>query len=158
MINKFVDDNFFLSNFYLCNINHDTIVYPSAEHMFQAQKTLDRELRRQMSKINTCAQVKRYGRTIRLRKDWDKPYKDTQRPFKVVAMKRTLSAKFSIPELRDKLLATGDEMLVEGNLWHDNYWGACTCSKCAGTNSLNMLGILLMELRSEIREFDTMEK
>jgi predicted NAD-dependent protein-ADP-ribosyltransferase YbiA (DUF1768 family) len=49
------------------------------------------------------------------------------------------------------LLATGDEELIEGNTWHDNTWGNCVCQKCQDIPGRNMLGMLLMELRTEIR-------
>ena len=49
----------------------------------------------------------------------------------------------------DGSLATGGAVLVEGNTWHDNYWGCCTCSRCAGRRGRNNLGRLLMKLRAE---------
>jgi predicted NAD-dependent protein-ADP-ribosyltransferase YbiA (DUF1768 family) len=65
-------------------------------------------------------------------------------------MREGLRKKFAIPEFRVKLLATGDEELMEGNTWHDNTWGNCVCAKCQNTPGRNMLGMLLMELRQEI--------
>jgi predicted NAD-dependent protein-ADP-ribosyltransferase YbiA (DUF1768 family) len=56
-----------------------------------------------------------------------------------------LRDKFSDPELRAKLLATGDEFLVEGNHWGDTYWGVCN------GKGRNMLGSLLMKVREEIK-------
>ena len=70
-------------------------------------------------------------------------------------MEEFVSRKFQIPELRDKLLATGDANLVEGNTWHDNYWGICTCSKCINSpvvDGKNKLGTILMKVRDSIRE------
>ena len=40
-ITEFRGENQYLSNFYPCLINFRKIAYPSAEHAFQAQKTLD---------------------------------------------------------------------------------------------------------------------
>jgi hypothetical protein len=56
-------------------------------------------------------------------------------------------------ELRKKLLATGDATLIEGNYWHDNYWGVCTCENCVsnGIVGRNRLGTLLMKVREEIK-------
>ena len=45
---------------------------------------------------------------------------------------------------------TGDAELIEGNTWHDNYWGVCSCSKCNGRGK-NRLGKLLMKVREELR-------
>ena len=66
-------------------------------------------------------------------------------------MYEILVEKFTIPELKEKLLATGDEYLEEGNYWHDNYWGNCHCEKCADITGQNKLGILLMKIREDIR-------
>ena len=62
-----------------------------------------------------------------------------------------MKQKFNWPELRTKLLATGNRVLVEGNYWHDNFWGECTCEKCKATQKAeNWLGKLLMERRDLI--------
>ena len=59
-------------------------------------------------------------------------------------MKFALRCKFQVPELREKLLATGDEELIEGNWWNDKFWGVCKGEGC------NMLGLILMEVRDYI--------
>ena len=56
-----------------------------------------------------------------------------------------LRKKFADPELRNLLLATGDEELIEGNYWGDTYWGVCN-----GVGQ-NKLGKLLMQVREEIK-------
>ena len=48
-------------------------------------------------------------------------------------------------ELKEKLLATGNEELVEGNTWHDTYWGVCN------RRGKNKLGKILMRVRSELK-------
>jgi hypothetical protein len=46
---------------------------------------------------------------------------------KVAVMQFLLRQKFyAIPELGRRLLGTGDATLIEGNTWHDNFWGRCT--------------------------------
>ena len=82
------------------------------------------------------------GRHATLRPDWEE--------VKVDVMREGLRKKFAIPELRAMLLATGDEELIAGNTWHDRTWGRCVCDKCGGQGQ-NLLGQLLMELRTEIR-------
>ena len=57
-----------------------------------------------------------------------------------------LKRKFEIPELRDLLLATGEQELIEGNHWGDVYWGK------VGDKGKNMLGRLLMLIREELRD------
>ena len=65
-------------------------------------------------------------------------------------MRKVLEYKFENPELRAKLLDTGDRELIEANTWHDTYWGV---DKWSGKGH-NMLGKLLMKLRDELRETD----
>jgi predicted NAD-dependent protein-ADP-ribosyltransferase YbiA (DUF1768 family) len=67
-------------------------------------------------------------------------------------MEAALRKKFAIPELREKLLATGDAWLEEGNHWHDNFWGVCHCIDCQDEMGWNHLGKLLMKIRADIRE------
>jgi predicted NAD-dependent protein-ADP-ribosyltransferase YbiA (DUF1768 family) len=58
-----------------------------------------------------------------------------------------LREKFRDWNLRDRLLNTGDAILIEGNTWHDTYWGHCICPRCHG--GANFLGILLTQVRTE---------
>jgi len=46
----------------------------------------------------------------------------------------------------ERLLATGDQELIEGNTWGDRFWGVCD------GEGQNQLGRLLMELRNELRD------
>ena len=59
-------------------------------------------------------------------------------------MENGLRQKFKYPELREQLLSTGDQELVEGNWWRDFYWGVCN-----GVGD-NNLGKLLMKIRDDI--------
>lgn len=54
------------------------------------------------------------------------------------------------PELGKLLIATGDALLEEGNKWHDNFWGDCTCDDCRDIEGENWLGKLLMQVRDEL--------
>jgi predicted NAD-dependent protein-ADP-ribosyltransferase YbiA (DUF1768 family) len=58
-----------------------------------------------------------------------------------------LRAKFSVKAMAIGLLQTGDEELVNRNLFNDVYWGVNKEGK-----GYNKLGRLLMRVRSEIRE------
>lgn len=61
-------------------------------------------------------------------------------------MKDLIWQKFSFNnELSMKLLATGDQPIIEGNTWGDTFWGVC---KGVGYNNL---GKLIMERRAELR-------
>ena len=45
-------------------------------------------------------------------------------------MKDLVRKKFKDPVLRNALIYTGDRELIEGNHWHDNFWGDCDCPPC----------------------------
>ena len=139
-INGFRDEYYFLSNFYCTHIYYKGKPYQNTEAAFQAQKTLD-----EASQWSFCSLPPRDARTkgkmVELRPDWEE--------IKESEMKAILDVKFSKPELKEKLLATGDAFLEETNGWHDNYWGNCICDKCKGIPGRNMLGNLLMQVREE---------
>ena len=142
----------FLSNFYDSPIEFMTVdgkkmIAPTVEHAFQAEKVMFSQEQEAIINAATPGKAKRLGRHVLLRPDWEN--------VKDEAMEEFVSRKFQIPELRDKLLATGDANLVEGNTWHDNYWGICTCSKCINSpvvDGKNKLGTILMKVRDSIRE------
>ena len=143
MIVEFDGDYAFLSNFYPSTIYHDGITYPTNEHFFQAMKTLDIDERKAIAAAETPGLAKRMGRNVKLRPDWEK--------IKVDVMRLGLILKFTDAELAEKLIATGDEELVEGNWWHDNTWGNCHCTECSRKGGRNLLGMLLMEVRKELQ-------
>ena len=143
MIVEFDGDYAFLSNFYPSSIYHEGITYPTNEHFFQAMKTLDISERKAIAAAETPGLAKRMGRNVKLRSDWEK--------IKVDVMRLGLILKFTDAELAEKLVATGDEELVEGNWWHDNTWGNCHCTACSRKGGRNLLGMLLMEVRKELQ-------
>ena len=49
-------------------------------------------------------------------------------------------------DIAQKLMNTGDAILIEGNYWGDTYWG-----KCNGVGQ-NNLGKILMKFREELFE------
>jgi ribA/ribD-fused uncharacterized protein len=138
-IHQFRGEYAFLSNFYTVKIVHEGITFPSAEHAYQAMKTFDREERIRISNLKTPGMAKRAGRMIKIRPDFEDS--------KIVIMFRILNVKFSVPELKQKLLATGNAHLKEGNYWHDNFWGSCECVSCQD-HGMNHLGKLLETVRA----------
>jgi hypothetical protein len=147
-IKDFRKEYFFLSNFYMCHVHVEGITYPSSEHAYMAMKTLDPEERIRFSNMKTAREARDEGQKVKLRGGWE--------VIKNIKMKDILSCKFTqnpdINKLRERLLATGDAYLEEGNTWHDNYWGVCYCDKCKDKEKHNMLGKLLMEVRDEIKQ------
>ena len=149
IIERFDGEYAFLSNFYPSRIPYDIMVgqyAPTVEHAFQAIKTQNPEEEIDILSAATPGQAKRLGRRCQLRPDWEQVKDDM--------MRRLITVKFTIPELRQKLLDTGDAILIEGNNWHDNYWGICGCDRCRG-NGQNKLGQILMQVREEIKNDTT---
>jgi ribA/ribD-fused uncharacterized protein len=131
-ITSFDEEFRFLSNFYPAEVEFDLVKYPTVENAYQAAKCLNKEERQKFVGI-TPGQAKRLGRQVEIKPDWDK--------VKLSIMELLLLRKFEIPELRDKLAATGDEQLIEGNDWGDTFWGVCD-----GVGE-NHLGQILMTIR-----------
>lgn len=137
-------ENEYLSNFYLIDVEFEGLIYPSTEHSFQAAKTLSTDERKFIKNTATPGAAKRMGRKANLRVDWEEVKEDV--------MLECLRQKFKNEELRKKLLQTGERILVEGNRWHDCYWGVCWCDKCNGVGK-NRLGTLLMKVRGELEQY-----
>lgn len=139
MINSFSGAYIWLSNFYQCPLKYKGLLYPTLEHAYQAAKTNNKEEIQMIRKCLTPGQAKKAGRLITIRGDWDSK--------KIKIMKTLLKIKFKDKELKNRLLATGDEELIEGNWWGDDFWGFCF-KKNQGQN---ILGKLLMEVREELK-------
>jgi N-glycosidase YbiA len=95
----------------------------------------------EIRKANSPMLAARMGRDRKrtLRKDWESA--------KVNVMRDALFAKFTQHEdLRELLIGTGDAKIIEHTA-NDDYWG-----DGGNGQGRNMLGRLLMEVRSKLRE------
>jgi ribA/ribD-fused uncharacterized protein len=116
------------------------MTFQTSEHLYQALKTTDPSEVRAVISCQTPGESKRLGATLTLRPDWDS-VKDR-------AMEICVAHKFAAnPDLLEKLLDTGSTYLLEGNTWHDNYWGGCQCDNCTFVDWHNKLGYTLMRYR-----------
>lgn len=137
VIDSFQGEHRFLSNFWPATVWFEGFTYASVEHAYVAAKTLDQAERMIICQMASPGAAKRYGRKLALRPDWE--------TVKVQIMDDLLRRKFEHPELRQKLIDTGDDTpLIEGNTWGDTFWGVCN-----GVGQ-NMLGTLLMTIRAEL--------
>lgn len=138
MIDNFRGPYFFLSNFFHCSVLYEGRVWPSAEHAYQAAKTEDLVLRDMFLECQTAGDAKRLGRSIEPRSNWP--------AMKLAVMEDIVRAKFKgNEELKRRLLATGEEQLVEGNSWGDTFWGRYR------REGENHLGQILMKVRKELQ-------
>ena len=67
MITSFKEEHDFLSNFAPVSVLFEGELYPSVEHAYVAAKTTDKELRKQVQKLEHAGKAKRFGR-----KNWFK--------------------------------------------------------------------------------------
>jgi len=135
----------FLSNFYPCIIKDENqIMYPSVEHYYQAMKSYDINVHKHVASILEPKDAKLFGKRIfedelDYRLDWD--------TVKLKFMTEALIQKFAPgTKLAQDLLNTVGYILIEGNNWHDNYWGVDTRYGIGE----NKLGILLMRIRENL--------
>lgn len=136
-IESFDKEFHFLSNFHPAPLMYHGIAYPTSEHAFQAAKTLNENSQMNISILGTPAEAKRYGKTVQMRPDWYE--------IRIEVMAEVVRAKFmQNPSLKEKLLATDDVIIEEGNTWGDTFWGIC---KGEGENHL---GKILMNLRNDL--------
>ena len=133
---RFRNEYWFLSNMYPCSIWYEgaldgKYIFRSVETIFQMMKCDDDNEKKGFELLNGF-EAKKRGRRVKLRDDWNE--------IKLDVMRDILEVKFSIPDLKNKLMRVNDE-IVEDNNWGDRYWG-----RCNGIGK-NMLGKLLMEIR-----------
>lgn len=135
------DEYGFMSNFSPHGVKLDGEYWPTVEHFFQAAKftRTDPAHVRAILRAPRPNEAARLGRDRghKLRPDWESVKEDV--------MRRAVRCKFEThPDLREKLLATGDEDLVEASPV-DFYWGAGEDG-----SGKNRLGVILMEVRAAL--------
>ena len=137
VINSFDGEYDFLSNFYECPILWKGNLYRNSESIYQSYKTLD-NVPFDFTKT-TGSQAKKISKKLNARPDWNK--------IKFDLMYEICQEKFNQnTDIAQKLMNTGDAILIEGNYWGDTYWG-----KCNGVGQ-NNLGKILMKIREELFE------
>jgi ribA/ribD-fused uncharacterized protein len=130
----------YLSNFYLCKFTWQGIEWPHSEAAYQAAKFP----RHQWNKFLVLSPnaAKYAGKAPGMRADWE--------DVKIEIMYSIVREKFCQNiELLEKLLATGNAHLEEGNTWKDVFWGVCPPGSKKGRNEL---GKILMRIRQEFTE------
>lgn len=136
----------FMSNFYKVEQIVDGITYPTNEHYYQSMKAKDPAIREWIARSPKAWHSMKAGRNLKPKEmidNWDE--------LKIVFMLKGLRAKFNQNEiLKQKLLETGDAIIIE-NSPKDAIWGGKL------VDSSNLLGILLMQVRKELK-FEESEK
>ena len=133
IIDEFKGQYAFLSNFYPCLIHWDAMDYPSVEHAYQASKSDLMLPRLKICKAKTPGEAKRLGQKVDLIPGWEF--------LKQGIMYQLLELKFCTNPLKQKLIDTRPNVLIEGNNWGDTYWGQ------VDGKGQNLLGKMLMNIR-----------
>ena len=141
-VTHFRNTHAFLSNFHPCPVVLDGVTYPSVEHAYVAAKTTNPSERAHIATLATPAAAKKAGRSLRPRDNWSE--------IRVGIMRDLLQQKFAQEPFKALLLSTGKAAIVEGNDWHDIFWGRCNCPTHRGMGE-NILGKLIEEIRASIR-------
>lgn len=134
------------SNLYRRAIEFEGETFPTSEHAYQAGKPRKAEVRRWLLAAPSPSLLAMAAHGLYqwdIASDWSRT--------KFERMRGVLWAKFTQhPDLADLLLSTGDARLVE-SATVDNavnrLWG-----EVEGKGGRNMLGLMLMEIRSKLRE------
>lgn len=146
----FSSEHAWISNFYQVPVKIQDVVFNSGEQAFQyikARRNNEPELAALILKAKLAKEVKKISKGISVKPEWDM--------YKEEVMARVIEAKFTQNELlARKLVETGDKRLIEATM--DKYWAAFATptsnSIANGTwKGANRLGILLTELRNELR-------
>lgn len=131
----------FLSNLYRREVAFEGRMFRCAEEAYQYGKPLETEVAEWLisaPKPHLCALAAHSLPSFDIRPDWN--------AVKVDRMRAVLKAKFTQhDDLKKMLLDTENAILIEGSNT-DSFWGIGR-----KRNGKNMLGILLMELREELR-------
>jgi ribA/ribD-fused uncharacterized protein len=127
-----------LSNYHICDVMYDGVIYPSSEHAYQAAKFLDLGIRDDIKNLKEPKEAKKMGRREGVRENWDN--------IKYDIMEGIIFNKFAFnQDLKNKLLNTKDLYLEETNWWGCVYWGVCN------NTGENNLGKILMNVRNQLR-------
>jgi ribA/ribD-fused uncharacterized protein len=140
LIDRFSGPYLFLSNFYPCCLKYQDRIWLTVEHAYQASKTLNSKEQEEIRLASSPWIAKKLGKKVTIRQGWDL--------MKLNTMRSLVELKFKQNErLTLLLLSTRSKTLVEGNYWHDSYWGV---DLVTGIGE-NWLGKILMEVRGTLK-------
>ncbi|MHA3916625.1 NADAR family protein [Halovulum sp. GXIMD14793] len=134
------DDYGCFSNFSAHPIELDGKIWPTSEHYFQAMKFEGHPDMEEIRLTGSPMKAAKMGRdrSRPMRADWDKVKDDV--------MRKVLKAKFEQNlDAKEILLGTGQAQIIE-HTKNDSYW-----ADGGDGGGANMLGVLLMELRSSMQ-------
>ena len=155
-ITSFQNENRFISNFFEIKIPvlFEGLEFFTIEAAYVSAKTTDIKIRKEIQKMKP-GRAKRKGEEI-LEKNLS-PNPKWSDNFRAALIEDLVFQKFSKNEdLKQALIATGKCKLIEGNWWHDNFFGVCNCGNCPiekqrPPEEQNKLGKILMGVRKRLK-------
>jgi ribA/ribD-fused uncharacterized protein len=136
---KLKDPGGYMSNYYKARFYIYYRWWDTVEHAYQAQKCAlgsEYDAIHQTKKANDARLL---GQKVQMREHWDDIHKDR------VMLECVLAKFLQHKDIRDQLMATGDEELIEDSPV-DSYWG---CG--ADGTGKNKLGKILMKIREDLK-------
>lgn len=141
----FYDGSYYLlSNFSAYAVEYNGLLYPTAEHAYQAQKFTDQVIQEAIRQARNPFQTKIIAEQNKdfIRDDWEKS--------KLKVMGEILRCKLEQhEEVRSTLLSTSAQQLIDGTPT-DYFWGVGK-----DKTGQNHLGKIWMRLRQELRSSDS---
>ena len=137
IINDFRFQCRYLSNFHVCPVHFNGHEFISSEHAYLANKCKKADEFEWIKSASTPKDAKRRSKVITPKENWH--------DISIGVMSEVVYDKFKRNlDIQEKLLATGDATLIEGNTWGDTFWGVCNGS------GKNHLGLILMDVRNRL--------
>jgi ribA/ribD-fused uncharacterized protein len=146
-IETFQKENRYLSNMWRLEHWLNTpcgIIVPTSEHYYQSVKFRDPDTQKAVAMTDNGIEAKKLAEHL---ENAGEVLIDEWKIVKLGVMRVAVWNKFlQNPELRKRLLDTGDEELVEGNNWGDRFWGV---DPPGSDNGKNHLGKIIMGVRHD---------
>jgi N-glycosidase YbiA len=131
--------NFVFSNFSPHSIRVNGVLYPTVEHAYHAAKFDDKNIKEEIRNTGSPLEA------LQLSKKYLSVKKQNWDEVKVNILYELIKEKAQQnEEVRDALIATGDEEIVEDNP-HNDFWG-----NGKDGNGQNQMGKILMKIRGEL--------
>lgn len=140
VISRFKNEYDFLSNRFSCQFTWQGLRYGNVEAAFQSSKCREEEGRKVFANCSADKAAMK-GKALTPPPEWEQE--------KLAIMESILEAKFSQnPALMEKLKATGNSILLNGNSKKEEFWGV-DLYKWTGENHL---GKIIMNIRRKEKE------
>lgn len=131
---------FAFTNLSAHSIRIDDVVYPTVEHAYHAQKFTDQAI---IDEIRAATSpIESYRVAYRYQDRWKENWYDIRLQVLYELVREKVRQH---KEVRDQLISTGDEEIVEVNPV-DDFWG-----NGKDGNGQNQMGKILMRIREEIK-------